>query len=144
MLVGAIKFYAAGVFAIDENVRISKRLHIPSKRLRGFESRKVGPRDGNDYVGGNYATALNFEAALPNLLPEATQTDVAAFFDIANLWHTDYDATVGQSSKIRSSIGLATNMYTVVGPLNFVFAQDLTAADTDVTQTFKFEIGTSF
>tara|TARA_Y100001970_G_scaffold67185_1_gene85648 strand:- start:262 stop:2508 length:2247 start_codon:yes stop_codon:yes gene_type:complete len=143
-VVGAIKFYAAGVFAIDENVRISKRLHIPSKRLRGFESRKVGPRDGNDYVGGNYATALNFEAALPNLLPEATQTDVAAFFDIANLWHTDYDATVGQSSKIRSSIGLATNMYTVVGPLNFVFAQDLTAADTDVTQTFKFEIGTSF
>ena len=98
----------------------------------------------NDFIGGNYATALNLEAALPNLLPEATQTDVAAFIDIANLWHADYDSTVGQSSKIRSSFGVATNMYTPIGPLNFVLAQDITSAESDVTQTFKFEIGTSF
>ena len=35
-------------------------------------------------------------------------------------------------------------MYTLIGPLNFVFAQKLSAADSDKTQTFKFEIGTSF
>ena len=143
-VIGAAKFYAASVIAIDQDVRISKRLHIPSKRLRGFERRKVGPLDGKDYVGGNYATALNLEAALPNLLPEGTQTDIAAFFDIGNLWHVDYDSTIDQSSEIRSSIGVATNMYTLIGPLNFVFAQKLSAADTDKTQTFKFEIGTSF
>ena len=124
-----MKFYAASVTAIDQDVRISKRLHIPSKRLRGFERRKVGPKDGTDYVGGNYATALNLEAALPNLLPEGTQTDIAAFFDIGNLWHVDYDSTIDQSSEIRSSIGVATNMYTLIGPLNFVFAQKLTSAD---------------
>ena len=142
--IGAIKFYAAGIVAVEDDVRISKRLHIPSKRLRGFERRKVGPKDGADYVGGNYATALNLEAALPNLLPEGTQTDIAAFFDIGNVWHTDYDSTVAQSSIIRSSAGFATNMYTPIGPLNFVFAQKITSADSDVTQTFKFEIGTSF
>ena len=141
---GALKFYTAAVVAVEDEVRISKRLHIPSRRLRGFEKRKIGPVDGGDYVGGNYATALNLEAALPNLLPEATQTDVAAFIDIANLWHADYDSTVGQSSKIRSSFGVATNMYTPIGPLNFVLAQDITSAESDVTQTFKFEIGTSF
>ena len=58
--------------------------------------------------------------------------------------HADYDASVGQSSIIRSSIGIATNMYTPIGPLNFVLAQDLSAADSDTTQTFKFQIGTSF
>ena len=105
---------------------------------------KVGPVDNGDYVGGNYAAALNFEAALPNLLPESTQTDIAGFVDFANLWHADYDASVGQSSIIRSSIGIATNMYTPIGPLNFVLAQDLSAADSDTTQTFKFQIGTSF
>ncbi len=143
-IVGAFKFYAAGVVAIEDDVRLSRRLHIPSKRLRGFENRKIGPVDGGDYIGGNYATVLNLEAALPNLLPEATQTDIAGFFDIGNLWHADYDGTVGQSSKIRSSFGLATNMYTPVGPLNFVIAQEISSAESDKTQTFKFEIGTSF
>ena len=143
-VIGAIKFYISGVTALEEDVRLSKRLHIPSRRLRGFENRKIGPKDGDDYVGGNYATALNFEAALPNLLPEATQTDIAVFFDAANLWHVDYDSSVGESSKIRSSVGVATNMYTLIGPLNFVFAKALTKVDSDSTQKFTFEIGTSF
>ena len=143
-VLGAFKFYAAGIFAVEDDVRLSKRIHIPSRRLRGFESRKIGPVDSGDYVGGNYAMAMNFEAALPNLLPEATQTDVAAFLDIGNLWHADYDSTVGQSSVIRSAIGIATNLYTPIGPLNFVFAQDLSSADSDTTQQFKFQIGTSF
>ena len=143
-VIGAVKFYVAGITAIEDDVRLSKRLHIPSKRLRGFGSRQVGPKDGGDYIGGNYASALNFEAALPNLLPEGTQTDIAAFMDIGNLWHADYDSSIAQSSKIRSSIGFATNMFTPIGPLNFVIAQDLSAADSDSTQTFKFEIGTSF
>ncbi len=143
-LIGAFKFYAASIVAVEDDVRISKRLHIPAKRLRGFESKRIGPRDGADYVGGNFATAINFEAALPNLLPEATQTDIAAFLDLGNLWYADYDSSVGQSSKIRSSIGVATNMYTPIGPLNFVFAQDLSSAESDATQSFKFEIGTSF
>ena len=42
-----------------------------------------------DYVGGNYVTVANFEAALPNLLPESTQTDISIFMDVANLWHAD-------------------------------------------------------
>ena len=142
--IGAFKVYAAAIVAVEDDVRISKRLHIPSKRLRGFENRKIGPVDGSDYVGGNYAAAVNLEAALPNLLPESTQTDVAVFLDAGNLWHADYDGTVGQSSKIRSSVGFATNMYTPIGPLNFVFAQKLSSAPSDITQTFKFEIGTSF
>ena len=35
-------------------------------------------------------------------------------------------------------------MYTPVGPLNFVIAQEISSAESDKTQTFKFEIGTSF
>ena len=143
-ILGAFKFYAAGILAIEDDVRLSKRIHIPAKRLRGFETRKVGPVDSGDYVGGNYAMAMNFEAALPNLLPEATQTDVAVFLDLGNLWHVDYDSRIGQSSKIRSSVGIATNLFTPIGPLNFVFAQDLSSAESDTTQQFKFQIGTSF
>ena len=143
-LIGALKFYAASITALDEDVRLSKRIKVPAKRLRGFESGKIGPVDQGDFVGGNYASALNFEAQLPNLLPEATQTDVAAFLDLANLWSVDYDSSAGSSSKLRSSIGVTTQLYTPIGPVNFVLAQALSKAESDKTQTFKFQIGTSF
>jgi outer membrane protein insertion porin family len=143
-IVGALKFYAAHVIAVEDDVRLSKRLHIPSRRLRGFESHKVGPKDGADYVGGNYATALNFEAALPNLLPESTQMDIGIFMDMANLWSVDYDSSINDSKYIRSSVGINSNMYTPIGPLSFVLALPMTKKSTDTTQTFKFQIGTSF
>ncbi len=143
-VIGAIKFYGATITALDDDVRLSKRINLPSKRLRGFEAGKVGPVDQGDYVGGNYATALNLEAQLPNLLPEATQTDVAAFLDFGNLWSVDYDSSAGSSSKLRSSVGVATQLYTPIGPVNFVLAQPLSKAESDKTQTFKFQIGTSF
>jgi outer membrane protein insertion porin family len=143
-VIGALKFYGANVIAIEDDVRLSNRLHIPSRRLRGFESHKVGPKDGVDYVGGNFATALNFEAALPNLLPESTQTDIGIFMDMGNLWSVDYDSSINDSNGIRSSVGISSNVYTPIGPLSFVFALPMTKESTDTTQTFKFQIGTSF
>jgi outer membrane protein insertion porin family len=143
-VIGALKFYGANITAIEDDVRLSRRLHISSRRLRGFESHKVGPKDGADYVGGNYATALNFEAALPNLLPESTQTEIAVFMDMGNLWGVDYDSSINDSSGIRSSVGVSSNVYTPIGPLSFVFAQPITEESTDITQSFKFQIGTSF
>ncbi len=143
-VIGALKFYGANIIAVEDDVRLSKRLHIPSRRLRGFESHKIGPKDGADYVGGNYATALNFEVALPNLLPEATQTDIAIFMDMGNLWSVDYDSSINGSNGIRSSVGVSSNVYTAIGPLSFVFALPTTQMSTDTTQTFKFQLGTSF
>tara|TARA_Y100000590_G_scaffold446791_1_gene581010 strand:- start:945 stop:3191 length:2247 start_codon:yes stop_codon:yes gene_type:complete len=144
-VVGAFKVYGASINSLgDEDVRISKRLHLGRSLLRGFESGKVGPKDGDDYVGGNYASAINIEAALPNLLPESTETDISLFMDVANLWHVDYTDAVDDSNKIRSSLGVATNMYTPVGPLSFVVSQALSKSDTDETQSFTFQIGTSF
>ena len=144
-IIGAIKFYGAAVNSIgDEDVRLSKRLNLSRTLLRGFEPGKTGPKDGTDYIGGNYAAALNLEAALPNILPESTETDISLFMDFANLWHVDYSSTVNDSNKIRSSVGVATNMYTPIGPLSFVISQNLSKAETDETQTINFQIGTSF
>ena len=67
-------------------MRLNHRLSIPGSRLRGFEAGRVGPKDGEDFIGGNYVTALNFEGSLPNLLPESTKTDVSLFLDFGNVW----------------------------------------------------------
>ena len=34
-------------------------------------------------------------------------------------------------------------MFTPIGPLNFVLSQNLSKMDTDKTETFRFQIGTS-
>ena len=36
-------------------------------------------------------TPLNFEANLPNFLPDGMNTDVGIFLDFGNVWGVDYD-----------------------------------------------------
>ena len=52
--------------------------------------------------------------------------------------------SINDSNTIRSSIGLAANVFTPIGPLSWTFSQSLSKASTDVTETFNFNIGTSF
>tara|TARA_B100000795_G_C22803953_1_gene443659 strand:- start:1517 stop:3742 length:2226 start_codon:yes stop_codon:yes gene_type:complete len=142
---GAFKFYTSTIHGLsDKDVRINKRLNLSSSKLRGFENGKVGPKDNKDFVGGNYTMAGNFELSLPNLLPESTKTDVGLFLDLGNVWKVDYDSTVGDSNIIRSSAGVSTSWTSPVGPMQFVFAKNITKATTDVTEFFKFQLGTSF
>ena len=143
-VIGAIKFYAQNINGVSEDVRLSKRLTLPSNRLRGFETNKVGPQDGSDYIGGNYAAALNFEASLPKLLPESTNTDINLFLDLANVWGVDYDSSLGRSNVLRSSVGVSGNWLSPIGPLSLTFAKDLKKAETDKTNSFNFQLGTSF
>ncbi len=144
-IIGSIKFYVAAVNGIDEDVRVNKRLFIPSNRLRGFAKGKVGPKDGKDFVGGNYSTALNLEASLPNLLPESTNADISMFIDAGNVWGVDYNGTIdNQTQKIRSSTGIAANWYSPIGPVTFTLAKAITKNSSDSTQSFKFNLGTTF
>ena len=144
-VVGAGKLYLSAINGMgDDDVRISKRKSLSSKRLRGFERNKVGPVDGSDHIGGNYVAALNFEATLPNLLPEAYKTDVGLFLDFGNVWGVDYDDSIDESNEIRSSTGLAASWLSPIGPLSFVFSTNLSKADTDKTESFNFNLGTTF
>ena len=144
-VIGSFKLYLGAINGLQgEDVRLSKRTILPRSRLRGFKPGKIGPVDGTDYIGGNYATAVNFETNLPNLLPESSKTDVGLFLDFANIWGVDYDSTIDESNKIRSAVGVTTNWLSPIGPMSFVLAQDLSKADTDVTQSFTFNLGTSF
>ena len=140
----SINFLAKTVNSLTgENVRVSKRIFIPSRRLRGFEFGKIGPIDSGDYIGGNYASSLSFNSTLPQLFPTLQNIDFSLFFDTANVWGVDYDSNL-DSSKIRSSTGLSIDWFTPIGPLSFSFAKPITKASSDSTETFRFDIGTSF
>ena len=140
----SVRFLATAVNSItDDDVRLTKRAYIPQSRLRGFEAGKIGPTDSGDYIGGNYASAINFNATLPKLLTEFQNLDFNLFLDSANVWGVDYDSSL-DNSKIRSATGLAVDWLTPIGPLSFSFAVPLTKADSDTTEGFRFDIGTSF
>jgi len=143
-IIGSIKFYGKSIHGVDGDVRLTNRLYVPKRRLRGFNTFRTGPKDGSDYVGGNYVTTLGAEAKLPNLLPESYKTDFNVFLDAGNVWSVDYNSSMDDSSKIRSSIGIGASVYTTIGPLSFTIAQAITQASQDETQLFNFRLGTSF
>ncbi len=144
-IIGSTKLYVSAIHGLDnKDVRLSKRQNLSTTRLRGFQSGKIGPKDGTDYVGGNYLAALSFESNFPNLLPESSKIDVGAFLDLGNVWHVDYSDEIDDSNKIRSSVGINTSWLSPVGPMSFIFAQNISKASTDVTEGFNFRLGTTF
>ncbi len=144
-MITQIGFFSKAVNSLnDEDVRISDRINLPRKNLRGFKFRSIGPVDNNDYVGGNYAASVNFDTTLPMILPSLETIDFKYFIDVGNVWGVDYSDAIDDSNKIRSSTGLAVDWFTPIGPMNFSLAQDISKASTDKTEGFQFNIGTTF
>ena len=142
--VSSIGLYLESANSINNNdIKLSERLTIPSNRLRGFETGRVGPKDGDDFIGGNYAYSLNFSSTIPQVFEESQNTDFLVFTDIADIWGVDYDSSL-DSNKIRSSVGLALDWYSPIGPMNFSLAHPITKAKGDKTETFRFNLGTTF
>jgi len=144
-MIGRVSLYLNTIKSItDDDVRISKRTFIPSSKLRGFEPGRIGPKDGSDHVGGNYAAALNFSTDLPFVFKNLQSTDFKFFIDSANVWGVDYSDNADGGSKVRTSTGVSVDWFTPIGPLNFSFAKPITKHHSDKTQTFRFNLGTTF
>ena len=138
-------FYFKNTTSITgDDVKLSERVYLPSSRLRGFERGKVGPKDGNDFIGGNYAASLNFSSNIPRVLENSQSTDLNIFLDIGNVWGVDYDNSLENSDDIKSSIGVGIDWFSPIGPMNFSLTQPLTKSSTDITESFRFNLGTTF
>jgi len=126
-----------------DDIKLSERLYVPGTKLRGFESGKIGPKDGSDFIGGNYVSSINATTTIPMFLENLQTVDIVLFADAANIWGVDYNNSLDENG-IRSSIGVALDWLTPVGPLTFSLAQPITKEPTDIEETFRFNIGTSF
>ena len=143
--IATIGFYASSTTSLaSKSVKLSERLHVPGSKLRGFQVGKIGPKDGLDYIGGNYLAVINASTTLPQILPNLQNTDFSIFFDAANIWGTDYDSSIAQDNRVRSSIGLAVDIFTLIGPLNFTYTEVISKDSKDVTESFRFNLGTTF
>ena len=141
----SISFFARTSNSISsDNIKLTERNFLPSNKLRGFKAGGVGPKDGNDFIGGNYASSVNISSTIPQILQENQNVDFLLFLDAGNVWGVDYDSSISDSNIIRSSLGIGVDWFTPIGPLNFSLSQPISKASTDSTETFRFNLGTTF
>ena len=127
----------------DDDIKLSDRNFLSSKKLRGFESYGIGPVDGKDHIGGNYSFYSTIGSTFPNPLPEKWNADSIVFIDAGNVWGVDFDSSK-DSNKLRSSVGIGLDWTSPLGPLSFTYAEVLSSASTDKEESFSFQIGSSF
>ncbi len=140
----SISFYLETANSLNnKDIKLSERITIPSNRLRGFEAGRVGPKDGDDFIGGNYAYSINFTSNIPQILEESQNVDFSIFADAAEVWGVDYDSSIN-GEGIRSSVGLALDWFSPMGPMNFTLALPISKQTGDKTESFRFNLGTSF
>ena len=143
--VTSLSFYAKSSNSItNDNIKLSERIFLPARKLRGFESGRIGPKDGNDFIGGNHASSINITSTLPQILKENQNIDFVLFLDAGNVWGVDYNSSLDNANDIRSAVGISVDALTTLGPLSFSLAQPISKSSSDITETFRFNIGTSF
>ena len=143
--IGSAKIRLANVTALDNKyVKLSDRIYPSFSDLRGFEPRGVGPVDSGDHIGGNNLMTLSLKSTFPNPMPEVLRATSFLFLDAGNVWGADYSDLISSSSKLRSSTGVAVDLITPVGPLNFTYSIPISKSSTDKDQRFLFNIGSSF
>jgi outer membrane protein insertion porin family len=143
--VGSAKARLANVVAFnDKDVKLSDRLFTSANDLRGFEQRGVGPVDSGDHIGGNNLATLSLKSTFPNPIPENLRATTFLFLDMGNVWGADYSSAISDSSKLRTSTGVAIDLISPIGPLSFTYSIPLSKVSTDREQNFLFNIGSSF
>ena len=143
--IGSAKARLANVVAFnDKDVKLSDRIFASSSDLRGFEQRGVGPVDSGDHIGGNNLATLSLKSTFPNPIPENLRATTFLFLDVGNVWGVDYSNSISDSSKLRSSTGVALDLMSPIGPLSFTYSIPLSKASSDKEQNFLFNICSSF
>jgi outer membrane protein insertion porin family len=143
--IGSAKVKLANVVAFnDKDVKLSDRIFSSTSDLRGFEQRGVGPVDSGDHIGGNNLATLSLKSTFPNPMPENLRATTFLFLDMGNVWGADYSSSISDSSKLRTTTGIALDLMSPIGPLSFTYSIPLSKASTDKEQSFLFNIGSSF
>jgi outer membrane protein insertion porin family len=143
--IGSAKARLSNVTAFnDKDVKLSDRIFASSADLRGFEQRGVGPVDSGDHIGGNNLATVSLKSTFPNPIPENLRATTFIFLDMGNVWGADYSNSIPDSSKLRTSTGVALDLMSPIGPLSFTYSIPLSKASTDKEQNFLFNIGSSF
>lgn len=111
--------------------------------VRGYESNSLGPRDSfDDSFGGNFVSTARIQVLFPPpFMENKNRARLALFVDAGNVFEEFDDF---ESDDIRGSYGLALSWITGLGGISAALASPFNDQPGDDTETFQFNIGTSF
>jgi outer membrane protein insertion porin family len=112
--------------------------------IRGFSSSSVGPKSAitGDSIGGTKRVIFNTEllTPLPGMAKDRS-IRVFTYLDAGGVWGENDEVTL---SDLRASAGVGLSWFSPVGPLKLSFGQPIKKQDGDETESFQFQIGSSF
>ncbi|MCL2524179.1 MAG: outer membrane protein assembly factor BamA [Betaproteobacteria bacterium] len=117
--------------------------------VRGYKASSLGPIDNSqgdeERIGGNRRVVGNAELlwALPGMEKDVR---LGWFFDAGQVYGKD---NLGKNQdldfgELRYSTGLSAAWISPIGPLKFSFGRPLNKKSGDKTETFQFQLGTTF
>ena len=139
---------AGQINGLDEKVSRSNRFILGGRKVRGFASAGIGPRDAGDdsAVGGNqyYVTSANLTSSYG--IDKDLGIRWTTFVDAGSLWGTDYPANVIEpdNDAMRSAFGYGILWDTAIGPMSFIWANAIDKEHYDNTKVFQFNFGGRF
>ena len=111
--------------------------------VRGYENNSLGPRDSfDDSFGGNFLTVGRAQILFPPpFLENKNRARIALFVDAGPVFaeFEDYD-----TSEVRGSAGLGLSWVTGLGGISAALSSPFNDQEGDDTETFQFNLGTSF
>ena len=142
---GTIRYKVKSInsFESSKDIKLSDRLFLSDNELRGFKFRSFGPKVEKDFIGGNYSYSTTFSSTVPNFLPESWNSSSSIFFDVGNVWGTDFEVT-NEANQMRSSIGLGFSWFSPIGPIAVSYAEPIQKSSSDEIEKFNFKLGGVF
>lgn len=123
----------------DQDIPIWERFYLGGiNSIRGFRSRRVGPRDGNDYIGGEKMAFLNFEYIFP--IAKKLGLKGVVFYDTGNAWLESETFF----SDMRNSVGAGIRWQSPLGPLRLEWGYNLAPRNDEEQAEFEFSMGRAF
>lgn len=133
--------------------RITDRFFLGGDSFRGFAYGGIGPRDKagdiDDALGGNMYGIARIQASFPLGFPPQYGIFGGVFVDAGSLWSLDVvtggaSGTIDDDPALRAAAGVSLFWETPIGPLRFNFSRPLLKEPDDITENFRFTIGTRF
>lgn len=104
--------------------------------VRGYKDHSLGPREGNDAIGGDKQAILNAELMFP--IMEEYGLRGVAFFDMGQAFRDSDGFDLGE---FRRSVGFGARWMSPFGPLRVELGFPLNKKPGDETSVFGFSLG---
>jgi outer membrane protein insertion porin family len=148
-IIGQLSVGAGHVVSTGDSLHVFDQFTFGGRQVRGFKNDGIGPRVGEDAIGGTTYFNASAEVTMPMpAVPEDFGLRAALFADAGSLYGNDVpvaSGTVnGTDSSLRASVGAGVSWASPFGALRFDYAVPVAKEDYDEEQRFRFSMANQF